>query len=128
MIPQIPLPLKKCISKLLIETLFSFSAYIHNNFDQFNGPTILMPYGNAPTTTTPPLTTTKDIDAYDTDGLYRFSSTQTTNCNKTYSFDSHLEFHLVQPIHKLHCHQARAMVNPSIANKRIISVQLIPKR
>lgn len=46
-----------------------FSAYIHNNFDQFKGPTILMPYGSAPTTTT----TTKDTDTCDADGLYQFS-------------------------------------------------------
>lgn len=35
-------------------------AYIQNNFDQFNGPTILMPYRNAPTT--------GDIDVIDSDG------------------------------------------------------------
>lgn len=45
---------------------FYVNPYIHNNFDQFNGPTILMPYGSAPTTT--PTATTKDADVYDTDG------------------------------------------------------------
>lgn len=28
---------------------FNILAYVHNNFDQFNGPTILMPYENSAT-------------------------------------------------------------------------------
>ncbi|XP_055313901.1 uncharacterized protein LOC129575071 isoform X2 [Sitodiplosis mosellana] len=40
---------------------FYVNPYIHNNFDQFNGPTILMPYGTAPNT--------KDVDDYDADAF-----------------------------------------------------------
>lgn len=65
-------------SKLIEFLFFLISAYIHNNFDQFNGPTILMPYGSAPTTTTT-TSTTKDIDAYDADGSYHFFKTFFSN-------------------------------------------------
>lgn len=49
-------------------------AYIHNNFDQFNGPTLLMPYGSA--------TTTKDTDADDADGIWK--NYLNNLCNRSY--------------------------------------------
>lgn len=72
-----PTIFKLIVAEMFTNSIVSFStsffignlsraAYIHNNFDQFNGPTILMPYGSAPNT--------KDIDAYDADadadGMY----------------------------------------------------------